>query len=77
MKLFENVEIKNLISIVSMVVFLGINVFGCVIGKFEDVFEFDKQIITVVVSFFLGSKLGNLDKKTESYDTEPENDNFE
>ena len=77
-KLFENVEIKNLISIVAMVVFLGINVFGCVIGKFEDVFEFDKQIITVVVSFFLGSKLGSkVESKVEEYDSEPISGNFE
>lgn len=76
MKIFENVEIKNLISIVTMLVFVGVNVYGCIVGKFDEIFEFDKQIVMMVVSFFLGSKLAKSEEK-ETYDNEPTNGNFE
>ena len=71
MKIFENVEIKNFITIVTMFVFIGINIFGCINGKFDVVFDFDTKVILMVVSFFLGTKVAKTVPATTSF-LEPE-----
>lgn len=73
-KIFENVEIKNFISIVTVLILVGVNVYGCICGKFDDIFEFDKQIIMMVFSFFLGTKIAkkDTDEATVVSFTEPE-----
>lgn len=57
MKAFENIDIKNVITIVALLVWVGTTTYGLLNGEFNTVFDYFKEVFMMVVSFYLGTKV--------------------
>jgi len=66
MKLFENIDIKNVITIVALLLWIGTTVYGLFFGEFTTVFDYFKEVFMMIVSFYLGTKV----QKGEADDNE-------
>lgn len=72
MKKFENIDIKNVITIIALLLWIGISVYGLLNGEFNTVFDYFKEVFMMIVSFYLGTKVA----KT-SVDAEPTSQDYE
>ena len=77
MKKFENIEIKNVITLVALIIWIGTTAYGVIIGEFNTVFEFFKTVFATIIAFFLGRQTGKTEAETEAVDPIPTSDNYE
>lgn len=65
MKHFENIDIKNLITIVALLLWVGISVYGLLNSEFKTIFDYFKEVFMMIVSFYLGTKVAKKETTNE------------
>lgn len=62
----KNVDIKNVITIVALILWIGVTAYGCFISEFNTVFDFFKECFLMVISFYLGTKSKAVEQSEEA-----------
>ena len=63
----KNWDVKTIITIVALVLWVGSTAFGFYAGQFDTVWDFFKQAFLMVISYYLGTKV---EKETKDDSTE-------
>lgn len=77
-KLFERIEIKNCITVVALLLWIGGSVWGVMNGKFDDVFDFFKNEFAIIIGVYFGYQIKKNEKTdTTELDLPPESEDYE
>jgi len=52
----KDIDVKTVITLVALVLWIATTVYGFVSGDFSTVFDFFKEVFMMIISFYLGTK---------------------